>query len=96
MSGAHPVVALLSGAAGNNLLKSLGSQVGMLGVAVWMSHAAPLPLLLLSMTIETEVSLRGLVADVTWLTIGDEAGGRGRNEDKATYQLPPYFVLARR
>ncbi len=64
------LLAALSGAAGNNLLKSLGGKVDMLGVAVWMSLAAPLPLLLLSIAIEREASFRDLIADVTWVTIG--------------------------
>ena len=64
------LLAALSGAAGNNLLKSLGGQVDMLGVAVWMSLAAPLPLLLLSLTFENEASLRDHIADVTWVTVG--------------------------
>jgi O-acetylserine/cysteine efflux transporter len=40
------------GAAGNAVLKALGRGVNMLGVAVWMSLAAPLPLLLLSAVVE--------------------------------------------
>ncbi|MGI9502726.1 MAG: EamA family transporter [Geminicoccaceae bacterium] len=62
------LLAALCGAAGNNFLKSLG-QVDMLGVSVWMSLAAPLPLLLLSMIIEAEGSVRGLIAGVTWVTV---------------------------
>ena len=64
------LLAALSGAAGNNLLKPLGGEVDMLGVAVWMSLAAPVPLLLLSMAIEGEASFRDLIADITWVTIG--------------------------
>ncbi|MEM7223721.1 MAG: EamA family transporter [Pseudomonadota bacterium] len=63
------LLAALSGALGNNLLKSLG-KVEMLGVAVWMSLAAPLPLLILSLVFESGGSLTGLLATITWTTLG--------------------------
>jgi len=66
------LTAALCGAAGNNVLKSLG-KVDMLGVAVWMSLAAPLPLLLLSMMIEAEGSVQSIIADVTWVTAASVA-----------------------
>lgn len=62
------LLAALCGAVGNNLLKSLG-QVDMFGVAVWMSLAAPLPLLALSMTFEANGSIRSLFTGVTWVTV---------------------------
>ena len=55
------IAAALSGAAGNNLLKSLG-PVDMLGVAVWMSLAVPLPMLALSLLFEVEGSVMDLLA----------------------------------
>ncbi len=59
------LIAALCGAAGNNLLKSLG-KVDMLGVAVWMSLAAPLPLLLLSLMLETIGSPQRLLHTISW------------------------------
>ena len=55
------IAAALSGAAGNNLLKSLG-PVDMLGVAVWMSLAVPLPLMALSLLFEVDGSVADLLA----------------------------------
>lgn len=63
------LLAALSGAAGNNLLKSLG-KVDMLGVAVWMSLAVPLPMLALSLAVEGGGSLKGLLDSVSWTTLG--------------------------
>ena len=63
------LLAALSGAAGNNLLKSLG-KVDMLGVAVWMSLAVPLPMLALSLAVEGGGSLPGLLDSVSWTTLG--------------------------
>jgi len=59
------LIAALCGAAGNNLLKSLG-KADMLGVAVWMSLAAPLPLLLLSLKLEAEGSPWLLLHTISW------------------------------
>ena len=59
------LTAALCGASGNNLMKSLG-PVDMLGVAVWMSLAAPLPLLALALLLETDGAPAGLVATITW------------------------------
>ncbi len=47
------LLAALCGACGNGVLKSLG-KVDMLGVAVWMSLAVPLPMLALSLVLEAE------------------------------------------
>ena len=55
-------------ACGNNVLKSLG-PVDMLGVAVWMSLAAPLPLLLLSLVFESGGEPVSLFDDITWITL---------------------------
>lgn len=63
------LAAALCGAAGNNVLKGLG-QVDMLGVAVWMSVAVPLPLLALSVLLEAPGSPDGLLATITWQTAG--------------------------
>ncbi len=63
------LVAALCGASGNNLLKSLG-KVEMLGVAVWMSLAAPLPLLALSIWLESDGSAIGLISTISWETAG--------------------------
>ncbi len=63
------LVAALCGASGNNLLKSL-DKVDMLGVAVWMSLAAPLPLLALSIWLEADGSARGLMSTISWETAG--------------------------
>ncbi len=63
------LIAALCGASGNNLLKSLG-KVDTLGVAVWMSLAAPLPLLALSLVFESRGSVANLVATITWEVVG--------------------------
>ena len=63
------LVAAFCGASGNNLLKSLG-KVDMLGVSVWMSLAAPLPLLALSLPLEADGSLSALISTVTWPVVG--------------------------
>ncbi len=63
------LLAALCGAAGNNILKSLG-HVDMLGVAVWMSLAAPLPLLLLSLVFESHGPIQSLIGSVSWVTVG--------------------------
>lgn len=64
------IMAALCGAAGNNVLKSLG-KVDMLGVAVWMSLAAPLPLLALSLLLEADGSVSALLASaVSWEVFG--------------------------
>ena len=63
------LLAALCGTAGNNILKSL-DQVGMLGVAVWMSLAAPLPLLLLSLIFESHGPVQSLITSVSWATVG--------------------------
>lgn len=63
------LIAAFCGASGNNLLKSLG-KVDMLGVAVWMSLAAPLPLFLLSMLFESEGSITGLIDTISWEVVG--------------------------
>ncbi len=63
------IAAALSGAAGNNLLKSLG-PVDMLGVAVWMSLAVPLPLLALSLLFEVDGSVMDLLATgMSWTVV---------------------------
>lgn len=54
-------------AGGNMILKSLGGA-NPLHVAVWMSAAASLPLLLLSLIFETSGNLPGTLAEVTWKT----------------------------
>jgi len=58
----------LSAACGNNLLKSLG-PVPMVGVAVWMSLAAPLPLFLLSAIFESRGAPLSLFASISWVTL---------------------------
>ena len=63
------LIAALCGAAGNNLLKSLDA-VDMLGVAVWMSLAAPLPLLILSLVLETDGCPAALFSSVGWAAAG--------------------------
>ncbi|MDJ0948963.1 MAG: EamA family transporter [Alphaproteobacteria bacterium] len=63
------LVAAVCGASGNNVLKSLG-KVDMLGVAVWMSLAAPLPLLALSIWFEADGSVTRLVSTISWETVG--------------------------
>ncbi|MBI1386330.1 MAG: EamA family transporter [Rhizobiales bacterium] len=56
-------------ATGNLLLKRL-KGVDMVGVVVWMSLSAPLPLLALSLAFEGDGSLASLVAGATWVTVG--------------------------
>jgi O-acetylserine/cysteine efflux transporter len=63
------LLAALCGASGNNILKSLG-KVDMLGVAVWMSLAVPLPMLALSLALEVEGSAAGLFRTISWTTLG--------------------------
>ena len=63
------LIAALCGASGNNLLKSLGT-VDMLGVAIWMSLAAPLPLLILSLIFESQGSVTTLIATISWEVVG--------------------------
>ena len=58
----------LSGACGNNLLKSLG-RVQMLGVAVWMSLAVPLPLFFLSLIFESGGAPLRLSESISWTTL---------------------------
>ena len=59
--------AALCGASGNNVLKSL-SGVDMLGVSVWMSLAAAVPLLVLSLWLEGAPN--DLLATLSWETAG--------------------------
>lgn len=54
-------------AGGNMILKSLGGA-NPLHVAVWMSAAASIPLLLLSLIFETGGNLPGTIAAMTWKT----------------------------
>lgn len=63
------LIAALCGASGNNILKSLG-KVDTLGVAVWMSLAALLPLLALSLVFESQGSPARLIATISWEIIG--------------------------
>lgn len=58
------LVAAACAAGGNIVLKSLGGA-DMLGVAVWMSLAAPAPLLALSLLIESDGALTPLIATVS-------------------------------
>ena len=62
------LVAALCGAAGNNVLKSL-SKADMLGVAVWMSLAPPLPLLGLSAAFEGPQGLLENLANIGWVAL---------------------------
>lgn len=62
------LAAALCAAGGNIVLKSLGGA-DMLGVAVWMSLAAPLPLLALSGLIEAEGSVFDLFATISWKVV---------------------------
>jgi O-acetylserine/cysteine efflux transporter len=58
------------GAAGNTVLKALGRGVDMLGVAVWMSLAVPVPLLLLSAIVEGPALIENtLMSHVINLTV---------------------------
>jgi len=58
------LVAAGCAAGGNMVLKSLGG-VDMLGVAVWMSLAAPLPLLAMSLLIESNGSPAGMFTTIS-------------------------------
>ncbi|MEM8811100.1 MAG: EamA family transporter [Pseudomonadota bacterium] len=62
------LVAALSGAGGNIVLKSLGNA-DMLGVAVWMSVVAPIPLLILSVFLEGNGSPADLFGTITWTVV---------------------------
>lgn len=62
------LLAALSGGIGNNIMKSLG-ETDMLRVSVWMSLVPPLPLLGLSLVLESNGSITGLAATVTWPTV---------------------------
>ncbi len=57
----------ICGGVGNNILKWLGGA-DMLGVAVWMSMAVPLPLFALSLIFEAGGSPGVLIQTVTWTT----------------------------
>ena len=61
------LVAAFCGASGNNVLKSLG-KVNMLGVAVWMSIASPLPLLAISISLEFD-DIGDMIKVVSWQTL---------------------------
>lgn len=65
------LLAALISAVGNNVLKTLG-HVEMLGVVVWMSVIAPVPLFILSMIFELPAggNVLDLLATVTWTTVG--------------------------
>ena len=63
------LLAASCGAIGNNILKWLGS-VDMLGVAVWMSVASPLPLLGLSFYLEWDGSRQIISSVLSWSTLG--------------------------
>ncbi len=63
------VVAALSVAGGNTVLKSLG-KVNMLGVAVWMSLAAPLPLFALSLIFEGTAAIEATITAPSWTLLG--------------------------
>ncbi len=63
------LLAALCGASGNSVLKSLG-EVDMLGVAVWMSLAVPLPMLALSLALEAEGTPAALFRGISWTTLG--------------------------
>jgi O-acetylserine/cysteine efflux transporter len=56
-------------AIGNVLLRRLG-QVDMLSMISWLSVVAPLPLLLLSLTIEGPARIGAALGGASWLTIG--------------------------
>ena len=61
------LIAACCGAGGNNVLKVLGN-VDKVGVAVWMSVAAPIPLLILSMLFDPGTLITNLAA-VGWTTV---------------------------
>ena len=64
------VAGAVCGAAGNTLLKGLGRAVDMLGTAVWMSLAAPLPLLLLSLALEGPGRIASAAMQASWTLLG--------------------------
>lgn len=63
------LIAAFCGAGGNTVLKSM-RRVDMRAVAVWMSVAAPLPLLAASIVFEMEAGPASLVGALTWGTAG--------------------------
>lgn len=62
------LLAALSGGIGNNVMKSLG-EADMLCVSVWMATIPPLPLLALSLALESDGTPGGLFATITWPTV---------------------------
>ena len=60
--------AALCAAGGNIVLKKLGGA-NMLGVVIWMSLAAPAPLLALSMMLESKGSVHDLFATISWSVV---------------------------
>ena len=62
------LLAALCGASGNILLKSLG-RIDMLGVVVWMSLIAPLPLAVLSLFLESNGNPVSLIETISWATV---------------------------
>lgn len=63
------VAAALSVAGGNSILKSL-KNANMLGVAVWMSLAAPLPLFILSLIFEGTAAIEATISAPSWELLG--------------------------
>jgi O-acetylserine/cysteine efflux transporter len=63
------LVAAVSVAGGNTVLKSLG-KVDMLAVAVWMSLAATLPLFVLSLIFEGPAIIAATIAAPSWTLVG--------------------------
>jgi O-acetylserine/cysteine efflux transporter len=63
------MVAAVSVAGGNTVLKSLG-KVDMLAVAVWMSLAATLPLFVLSLIFEGPAIIAATIAAPSWTLVG--------------------------
>ena len=61
------LLAAFCGAAGNNVLKHLG-PADKIGVAIWMSLAAPLPLIVLSVAFDPGV-LSANLANIGWVTV---------------------------
>lgn len=62
------LIAALCGAGGNTILKTL-PNANMVGVVTWMSLAAPLPLLVLSIIFEAEGNGANLVENINWVVI---------------------------
>lgn len=63
------IMGAVSGAVGNNILKSIGGSVDILGVVVWMSIFVPIPLFLCSVAVDGWPTIQGALININLITI---------------------------